>query len=278
MSGIRKIFGITKSTPTREGAGVYLKRAFGQADPALDPFLLLDDFGSADPADYVAGFPWHPHRGIETITYLISGSVVHGDSLGNKGIIRAGDVQWMTAGSGIVHEEMPQSEPDLRGFQLWSNLPAANKMMPPRYRDVKAGQIPEAKTDGATINVICGEIAGVKGPVTEIVTDPLYFDVTVRPGAVFTHAIKRGHNAFAYVIEGRGAFGDEGQAVDAGRLAVFEDGDEVKATAGADGVRFLLVAGQPIREPVAWGGPIVMNTEAELQTAFEEYNNGTFIK
>lgn len=259
-----------------------LRRVFGRADARLDPFLLLDHFGSEDPDDYRAGFPWHPHRGMETITYMLEGRVAHGDSLGNKGVIGTGDVQWMTAGSGIVHEEMPQGEERMWGFQLWANLPAEKKMMAPRYQEVAAATIPIARpAEGVTARVICGQLGDVRGPVQDIVTDPLYVDVTLAPGASLTAGVTPGHNAFAYVFEGEARFGEalDAPPVDARHLVVFDDGDAVRATGGDEaGGRLLLVAGRPLREPVAWRGPIVMNTEAELRQAFEAYRKGTFLR
>jgi len=279
MGAGRKIHGISKSTPTLEGAGVHLKRAFGYAYPKLDPFLLLDDFHSDDPEDYVAGFPWHPHRGIETITYMLHGDVAHGDSLGNKGVIHPGEVQWMTAGNGIIHEEMPhQSQGLLWGFQLWANLPASHKMMDPRYRDIRSNQIPELEVNGASVKIIAGEINGTKGPVQDIVTEPEYLDVSIGPDGKFEHPIERGHNAFAYVIDGAGYFDGDGEVIENESLVIFEDGDHISVIAGDGGIRFLLCSGRPIGEPVAWRGPIVMNTDEELDLAFEEYRNGTFIK
>ena len=280
---IRKVKTTFKSKPTVEGAGVHLNRAFGFNEvPAMDPFLLLDNFHSKNPADYVKGFPWHPHRGIETITYVLHGEVEHGDSMGNKGIIRAGDVQWMTAGSGIIHQEMPLGEKTglLWGFQLWANLPASNKMMVPRYREVKKDDIPEIVADGgATVKIICGGINGVTGPVKDIVSDPEYLDVSLPVKSQFRHTVKRGHKLLAYVIEGAGRFDDEQDpAVGPDNLVIFEDGDEVVVRTDDRQVRFLLISGKPIEEPVAWYGPIVMNTEDELKTAFAEYDNGTFIK
>lgn len=283
MAIIRKVKSILQSRPTIEGAGVHLNRAFGFNEaPSMDPFLLLDNFHSNNPADYVKGFPWHPHRGIETITYVLHGEVEHGDSMGNKGVIGAGDVQWMTAGSGIIHQEMPLGEKTrlLWGFQLWANLPAANKMMEPRYREIKKGDIPQFITDGGVkIKIICGGINEMTGPVRDIVSDPEYLDVSVPPKSQFKHPVKRGHKLLAYVIEGAGHFDDkEGAAVGLDNLVIFEDGDEVVIHSDDRPLRFLLISGKPIREPVAWYGPIVMNTQAELETAFEEYNNGTFIK
>jgi hypothetical protein len=300
MPTVRKIHQVWQSQPTREGAGVRLHRAFGnQQVPKFDPFLLLDDFRGDDPADYLQGFPWHPHRGIETITYVLAGEVDHGDSLGNQGTITPGDVQWMTAGSGIIHQEMPRGDDRGRmyGFQLWANLPASHKMMPPRYRDVKQAQIPEISSDqGVRVKIICGRVQGLAGPVTDIVTDPQYLDVSMPAGTEFHHPIPAGHTAFAYVFEGEGYFDPERDAYahevigdnyfDLDRkcvcgnrtLVLYADGDEVAIAAPAAPVRFLLVSGRPIRQPVAWYGPIVMNTQEELRLAFEEYQAGTFIK
>ena len=300
MTVVRKIEKVWKSEPTIEGAGVHLKRAFGFYQvPQLDPFLLLDDFRSDNPNHYLKGFPWHPHRGIETITYVLRGDVEHGDSMGNKGLISSGDVQWMTAGSGIIHQEMPKGDTNrtLSGFQLWANLPASHKMMDPRYRDVQDEQIPEISfKNGSKAKVLSGNVEGTQGPVRDIVTDPEYLDVTVPAGAAFTHAVRRGKNVFAYVIEGDGYF-DQGRdsyghevigtnyfdfkrscLCGNGTVVLYADGDEVSVTPGENGVRFLLVSGRPIGEPVAWYGPIVMNTQEELRIAFEEYQNGTFIK
>jgi hypothetical protein len=248
MAQLRPVIDLWTSRPTVEGAGVRLRRAFGDVDDRLDPFLLLDDFGSDDAAEFVAGFPWHPHRGMETITYLLAGQVRHGDSIGNRGVIGPGEVQWMTAGSGIIHEEMPEAAGPLQGFQLWSNLPASHKLMAPRYQDIAADRIPRLQPRaGATVGLICGTLFGA-------------------------------HNAFAYLFAGAGAIGAGGRAVGARQLAVLGAGDEVALTAGDRGCRLLLVAGKPLREPVAWGGPIVMNTQAELRRAFAEYQDGTFLK
>jgi len=300
MSEIRKIKTVSKSKPTIEGAGVHLRRAFGYYQiPEFDPFLLLDDFRSDDPAKFLPGFPWHPHRGIETITYVLEGDVGHGDSLGNKGDITPGDVQWMTAGSGIIHQEMPKGDARGRmgGFQLWANLPASQKMMDPRYRDVKRSQIPEVSLQGGVkLNIICGEVSGVQGPVRDIVTEPEYLDVSVPVNVDFTHTIKRGHTAFAYVIGGEGYFDDDRDSFSHevvgrnyfdmkreclcgdGTLILYEDGDHVSISAKEEPLRFLLVSGKPINEPIAWYGPIVMNTQEELRVAFDEYHKGTFIK
>jgi redox-sensitive bicupin YhaK (pirin superfamily) len=283
MTGTRKVHKIIKRKPTIEGAGVHLNRVFGNNEVSLfDPFLLLDDFRSDNPDHYLAGFPWHPHRGIETITYVIKGDVEHGDSMGNKGVISSGDTQWMTAGSGIIHQEMPQGDPEgrMEGFQLWANLPRSHKMMEPRYRDVKRSQVPEVRTEsGATIKVICGRVGKHQGPVRDIVIDPEYLDVTMPAGTEFVHPTKRGHTVFAYVIEGKGLFDASLDAfIGNGTLALFADGDTVTVTAKDGPVRFLLISGKPIGEPVAWYGPIVMNTEEELEVAFDEYRKGTFIK
>jgi len=283
MDKTRKIHRIIKSKPTLEGAGVHLNRVFGFNEPkGFDPFLLLDDFRSDIPENYLKGFPWHPHRGIETITYILDGNVEHGDSLGNSGVIGQGDVQWMTAGSGIIHQEMPKGDEAGRmgGFQLWANLPAAQKMMAPRYREVKSSQIPIVTSmSGATMRVICGEVEGTKGPVRDIVTDPEYLDVTLPAGSEFSHPTSKEHTVLAYVIEGQAFFDAEKKTpMSNGALAQFETGEEVVAFATDAPARFLLLSGKPIGEPVAWYGPIVMNTQRELEIAFEEYRNGTFIK
>ncbi|HTY51781.1 MAG TPA: pirin family protein [Methanomicrobiales archaeon] len=300
MKTPRRIETVFRSMPTIEGAGVRLHRAFGYRHvPALDPFLLLDDFGSTNPADYVKGFPWHPHRGIETITYVLDGKVAHGDSMGNSGVIGTGDVQWMTAGSGIIHQEMPSGERSglLRGFQLWANLPASHKMMDPRYRGLVSGDIPRVKIPGGgEVRVIAGEAGGARGPIREIVTDPAYLDVSLPPGGAFARDEGQGRTVFAYVFEGSGffddrrdaySFGVEGAryfdlggeaAVGTGSVVLYGDGETIGITAGERGARFLLVSGRPIREPVAWYGPIVMSTQEELRVAFEEYRNGTFIR
>jgi len=280
---LRKVSMVSKSVRTMEGAGVRLKRAFGNQGNVrlLDPFLLLDDFHSENPDDYIAGFPWHPHRGIETVTYMLHGKVKHEDSMGNSGVIKDGDVQWMTAGSGIIHSEMPrQTEGLLRGLQLWVNLPAANKMMDPRYREVTQSEIPEvALKNGTKIKIVSGEIEGTKGPVRDIVVDPEYLDVSVPAGEVFEKPVKNGYTVFAYVLEGEGNFSEERDTIiKEDHLVIFGDGNRVTVTAGKTPVRFLLVSGKPLREPVAWNGPIVMNTQEELRIAFTEYQNGTFIK
>jgi len=284
MEKSRRIKKFFQSKPTLEGAGVHLKRAFGFNElPLFDPFLLLDDFRSDNPAHYLKGFPWHPHRGIETITYVLEGKVEHGDSMGNTGGIISGDVQWMTAGSGIVHQEMPKgdSKGRMEGFQLWANLPAAQKMMPPRYQNIQSHQIPTVKLDnGVEIKIIIGQIDNIRGPVTDIVIEPEYLDITLPKHTPFTHATIPGHKVFAYVIAGRASFCPEEHPVPypTETLLLFEDGDHVSVKTGEEPARFLLCSGKPINEPVAWRGPIVMNTQAELELAFEEYHQGTFIK
>ena len=283
MSKIREVRVIIKSRSIIEGAGVRLKRAFGYADPTLDPFLLLDDFHSDDPNDYLAGFPWHPHRGIETITYMLHGQVEHGDSMDNSGVIGAGDVQWMTAGSGIIHQEMPKknvNDPVLAGFQLWANLPASHKMMAPRYRDITKEQIPEViVNDNVRVKIICGQINGVKGPVQDIITNPEYLDISMDTNSEFKHSINNTHNVFAYVIEGEAIFdSSKDTLVNVENLVIYRDGDEVVVRTKEMPVRFLLISGKPIGEPVVWRGPIVMNTQEELKIAFREYSQGTFIK
>ena len=301
MNTERIIEKIWKSEPTIEGAGVHLKRVFGFHElPMLDPFLLLDDFRSENPLDYKAGFPWHPHRGIETITYVLEGDVEHGDSMGHKGDISSGDVQWMTAGSGIIHQEMPKgnNKGQMLGFQLWANLPSHSKMMAPRYRGIKKNEIPTVKTkDGATVRIICGEIDGTKGPVGDVVIEPAYFDVEIPANKSFTHQVKDGHTVFAYVIGGeayfdhiRTPFGHTASGKNYfdmspscpcgnGTLVLFnKKGTHITVTTMSQGVRFLLVSGKPLNETIAWYGPIVMNTKEELRVAFQEYRDGTFIK
>ncbi len=298
---LRPVKRIVQSKPTLEGAGVRLRRAFGfGATSEFDPFLLLDDFRNEHPEDYVAGFPWHPHRGIETITYVLAGSVSHGDSLGNSGNLGAGDVQWMTAGSGILHQEMPKGDPNgrMHGFQLWANLPASLKMSNPRYQDIAAKDVPEVTDDdGTKVRVVCGTFWGKTGPVDGVAADPRYLDVFVPPLKTKRIPVALENNAFAYVFEGSGIFRDasdprgvltdrvgqgDGTPVleEAGNrsLVLFDKGDEVTVRAGERGIRFLLVSGRPIQEPVAWMGPIVMNTEDELRRAYAELHNGTFIK
>ncbi|MFA5911704.1 MAG: pirin family protein [Vicinamibacterales bacterium] len=314
---IRPVKQVITAQPTMEGAGVKLHRGFGFGKTTdFDPFLLFDDFRSERPDDYLAGFPWHPHRGIETITYVLAGTVAHGDSLGNRGSLGAGDVQWMTAGSGILHQEMPQGDPQgrMHGFQLWANLPKSLKMTDPRYQDVAAKDIPEiTDDDGTHVRVVCGEFWGKKGPVEGVAADPRYLDISVAPGRTKRLAVEASRHAFAYVFAGSGAFRDaskplpvqtelvgvsddatpfDSQAVEFDRmlaqdrpsmlgnrsLVLFDSGDEITVTAGDEGIRFLLVSGRPLEEPVAWYGPIVMNSRSELQQAYAELQNGTFIK
>jgi redox-sensitive bicupin YhaK (pirin superfamily) len=297
---IRAVKEIIESQPTVEGAGVKLRRAFGFGETkAFDPFLLLDDFRNDHPEDYLAGFPWHPHRGIETITYVLAGTVAHGDSLGNQGTLGAGDVQWMTAGSGILHQEMPKGDARgrMHGFQLWANLPASLKMTTPRYQDVKGTDVPEVTDDdGTRVRVVCGEFWGKTGPVEGVATDPRYLDIWIPAGRRKTLPVETTRHAFAYVFEGSAKFrhssnprpvktdpvGPAGHSAadETGNrsLVLFDRGDEVVVEAGQHGVRFLLVSGKPLEEPVAWYGPIVMNTEAELREAWAELRKGTFIK
>ena len=293
MNAARKIKKIFRSKQTIEGAGVHLKRAFGSSEVGqFDPFLLLDDFRSENPNHYNKGFPWHPHRGIETITYILQGKVEHGDSLGNKGIIDAGDVQWMTAGSGIIHQEMPKGDASgrMEGFQLWANLPAAEKMMLPRYRDVKSNDIPVITLENdVQIKIICGTVNKIHGPVQDIMIDPEYLDITVPAHTVYEHPVKPGHTVFAYVIAGQGYFCKEKKPfiyeaegknsfdmetdplASNGTLILFEDGRSVHIETGDASIRFLLISGKPLNEPIAWHGPIVMNNQAELQLALDEY-------
>ena len=297
---IRPVKRLIMSKPAIEGAGVHLRRAFGFGDTSeFDPFLLLDDFRNDVPEDYLAGFPWHPHRGIETITYVLAGTVEHGDSMGNRGTIGAGDVQWMTAGSGIIHQEMPRGDEAgrMHGFQLWANLPAALKMTAPRYQEVPAAGIPEVRDDdGTRVRVVCGNFRGTKGPVDGIAAAPSYFDVSVPPGRRKTFPVETDRHAFAYVFGGGGKFCNasgplavptEGigwadtappSQADNRSLVLFDRGDELTVQAGEDGIRFLLVSGMPLREPVAWYGPIVMNTQEQLRQAFQELEQGTFLK
>lgn len=280
MPDARKIKIILIRQPTLEGAGVHLNRVFGYNEaPTFDPFLMLDDFRSDTPEHYLKGFPWHPHRGIETITYVIKGDVEHGDSLGNKGIISSGDVQWMTAGSGIVHQEMPKGDANgsMHGFQLWANLPASQKMTRPKYRDISAGKIPEVRVqNGVRIKVIAGNINGARGPMDDVVIDPEFMDCTVPPEQSFTHKVDPSYTAFIYVIGGKGS--TDNKAIENGNLVLFESGDHLSVNASDKPLRFLLLTGKPLKEPVAWRGPIVMNTQEELTIAFQEYQDGTFIK
>lgn len=281
---IRSIKRLTEARPTVEGAGVKLRRAFGFGDTGgdYDPFLLLDDFRNDNPDDYRSGFPWHPHRGIETITYVLAGTVRHADSLGNQGTLGAGDVQWMTAGSGILHQEMPEGDTEGRmyGFQLWANLPSSLKMTAPRYQDIPGRDIPALEDDdGTRVRIVCGTFSGKTGPVEGVAADPRYLDVSVPAGRRKTFPVEPSRHAFAYVFAGGGRFGPGAAAMIGDRsLVLFDSGDEVTVLAGDAGIRFLLVSGQPIAEPVAWYGPIVMNTKAELQQAIAELRDGTFIK
>lgn len=297
---IRPVKRIIEAQPTIEGAGVRLRRAFGFGNTEeFDPFLLLDDFRNDHPEDYLAGFPWHPHRGIETITYVLAGEVSHGDSLGNRGTMGPGDVQWMTAGSGILHQEMPHGDAKgrMHGFQLWANLPSSLKMTAPRYQDITSGEIPVVTDDdGTSVRIVCGDFRGKSGPVNGVAADPRYLDISIPPGKRKTLPVETSRHAFAYIFEGSGDFrgaskpqpvktdrvnstGGETLELTGNRsLVLFDNGDEVTVQAGDAGIRFLLVSGQPLEEPVAWQGPIVMNTKEELRQAYAELHNGTFIK
>jgi len=298
---IRPIKRLIKAKPTLEGAGVHLRRAFGFGNTSdFDPFLLLDDFRNDVPDDYLAGFPWHPHRGIETITYVLAGTVEHGDSMGNRGAIGPGDLQWMTAGRGIIHQEMPRGDSAgrMHGFQLWANLPSALKMTAPRYQEIKALEIPEVtEDDGTKARIICGQFWGKRGPVEGIAADPTYLDVSVPPGKRRRLGVEKSSHAFAYVFAGSGKFCNASAPLavptentgwwanttppteaDNRSLVLFDTGDDVEVQAGPDGIRFLLVSGKPLQEPVAWYGPIVMNTQEQLRQAYEELQKGTFLK
>jgi quercetin 2,3-dioxygenase len=297
---LRAVKDILETKSTIEGAGVKLQRAFGFGKTKeFDPFLLFDDFRNENPSDYIAGFPWHPHRGIETITYVLAGEVAHGDSLGNKGRMTSGDVQWMTAGSGILHQEMPKGDSNgrMHGFQLWANLPAQLKMTDPRYQDIPSAQIPEVtEDDGTKARIICGEFWGKRGPVEGVAADPSYVDISVSPNKLRRIKVDVTRNAFAYVFAGSGTFRDASDpqavltesAVDPNApakydaknhsLVLFDRGHEIAVQAGPEGIRFLLVSGKPLEEPVAWYGPIVMNTQAELNQAMRELQTGKFIK
>jgi len=293
---IRPVKSLIRSKPTLEGAGVHLRRAFGFGDTAeTDPFLLLDDFRNDVPDEYLAGFPWHPHRGMETITYVLAGTVEHADSLGNRGAIAPGDIQWMTAGRGIIHQEMPKGDAAgrMHGFQLWANLPSSLKMTAPHYQEVKAAEIPiVTEDDGSVARIISGNFWGARGPVDGIAAEPVYLDISIPPGKLRTLPVETTRHAFAYVFAGSGKFANasEPQAIrtdivggtenvaDNRCLVLFDRGDEVVVEAGDEGIRFLLVSGKPLEEPVAWRGPIVMNTPEELQTAFDELRRGTFLK
>lgn len=297
---LRPVKRVIHAKPAVEGAGVHLHRGFGFGNTTeFDPFLLFDDFRNDVPSQYVKGFPWHPHRGIETITYVLAGDVEHGDSMGNRGVIGAGDVQWMTAGSGIIHQEMPKGDAagHMHGFQLWANLPASLKMTTPRYQDVKSPDIPViTEDDGTRVRIVCGNFGGRTGPVDGIAAEPTYLDVSVPAGKRKTLPVETTRHAFAYVFAGSGKFrnasapqavatetvGEEGTRLstlaDNRSLILFDRGDEVTVEAGDEGIRFLLISGKPLEEPVAWYGPIVMNTQDELRHAFEELENGTFLK
>ncbi|HLH05255.1 MAG TPA: pirin family protein [Bryobacteraceae bacterium] len=297
---LRPVKDIIQTKATLEGAGVRLERAFGFGKTKeFDPFLLFDDFRNDNPKDYLAGFPWHPHRGIETITYVLAGSVEHGDSLGNRGVMTAGDVQWMTAGTGILHQEMPKGDPQgrMHGFQLWANLPSSLKMTAPRYQDIPSSAIPEVTDDdGTRVRIICGEFWGKNGPVEGVAADPHYLDISVPPNKRKRLKVETTRNAFAYVFAGAGTFRDASDPhavltesavnpdaapvydVKNHSLVLFDRGDEISVEAGPEGIRFLLVSGKPIEEPVAWYGPIVMNTNQQLREAMAELQSGTFIK
>jgi len=297
---IRPVKRLVKAKPTLEGAGVHLRRAFGFGNTSdFDPFLLLDDFRNDIPEDYLAGFPWHPHRGIETITYVLAGTVEHGDSLGNRGAIASGDVQWMTAGSGIIHQEMPKGDQAgrMHGFQLWGNLPASLKMTKPRYQEIKSAEVPEiTDDDGTHVRIVCGDFWGKRGPVEGVASDPIYLDVSVPTGRSKTLPVETVRHAFAYVFAGGGQFCNASGPLavptesvgwadttppteaDNRSLVLFDHGDEVTVKAGEDGIRFLLVSGKPLEEPVAWYGPIVMNTQQQLRQAFEELETGKFLR
>ena len=302
---LRPVRQLVKAKPTLEGAGVHLNRAFGFGKtPDFDPFLLLDDFRNERPEDYLAGFPWHPHRGIETITYVLAGTVEHGDSMGNNGAIGAGDVQWMTAGSGIIHQEMPKGDADgrMHGFQLWGNLPSSLKMTTPRYQEVKSPEIPVVTDDrsrlddGTQVRIVCGNFWGKSGPVDGVAADPIYLDVSVPAGKRKTLPVETTRHAFAYVFGGAGRFCNASgplavptesvgwadtappDEADNRSLVLFDRGDEVTVQAGDEGIRFLLISGKPLQEPVAWYGPIVMNTQEQLRQAFQELKDGTFLK
>ncbi len=276
---VRKVERTFPGKPTLEGAGVRLRRSFSNQEVRLlDPFLLLDSFGSANPEDYLAGFPWHPHRGIETVTYMLEGNVEHGDTLGNSGVIGPGDVQWMRSGSGIIHQEMPKrAVHELRGFQLWLNMPSRLKSAAPAYHGISTGEIPKVDSGkGITVRIVAGSYDRVEGPVRDLPTEPQYLDVTLEDGVAFEHRVTPGHTAFAHLVRGEGTFDAAHTPVHAGETALFGDGDIVRAQ--GKGLRFLLVSGKPLHEPIAWYGPIVMNTEDEIATAIHELRHGDFIK
>ncbi len=276
MRGISRIL---TGKPTMEGAGVRLNRVFGYNEvPQFDPFLMMDDFGSTDPADYMPGFPWHPHRGIETVTYLIEGIVEHGDSIGNKGTIGPGDAQWMTAGGGIIHQEMPQESPTgrLRGIQLWVNLPRSEKMCKPRYQDIPSGSIPEVVEGGVRVRVVTGDYHGTVGPVTGVATNPTYLDVHLSASSSFEYSVGPEDTVVLYFLDGSAEI--SGTTVESGQCALLDNGDPLVRVDSVRGCRFIFISGASLNEPIAWGGPIVMNTREEVSKAFEEYRNGTFVK
>ncbi|TFG13712.1 pirin family protein [Candidatus Thorarchaeota archaeon] len=278
---IRRVFRVQQSREMKEGAGVTVRRAMGHIDTdVMDPFLLLDDFGSDNPDEFKAGFPWHPHRGIETVTYMLEGKVAHEDSTGGSGVIRPGEVQWMTAGSGIIHQEMPDPKEDsIRGLQLWVNLPSSKKMTDPKYRGLSRDDMPEVELDdGIRIKIIAGEVGGMKGPVEGIAVDPEYLDVKMPANSDFNHPVDEEHTVLAYVVEGEAVFGSNQDRVSKGNLVVLTDGDQVRVQTGPEEARFILVSGKPLNESIAWRGPIVMNTQEEIRTAFMEYRQGTFVK
>jgi redox-sensitive bicupin YhaK (pirin superfamily) len=282
MENIRKINRIIKGQATSDGAGVKLTRILGHnTQELLDPFLMLDFFGSDNPADFIAGFPSHPHRGIETVTYMLEGKVEHSDSMGNKGVVGKGDVQWMTAGSGIIHEEMPQYEGgSMRGFQLWVNLPSASKMIAPRYQDIPSAKIPVVELENKTrVKILAGTFQGVKGPVENIIAEPEYLDVEMPENAEILIPVKADHTVFSFLYQGEAAFdGNLGNPLKAGEGVLFEPGENIKVQTGTEKARFIVIAGKPINEPIAWYGPIVMNTEAEIELAFKELRNNQFVK
>ncbi|NQV92889.1 pirin family protein [Candidatus Kaiserbacteria bacterium] len=275
--GIQKIL---KTKPTIEGAGVHLMRGFSYNEVSdFDPFLLFDDFSGENPSDYRAGFPWHPHRGIETVTYMLKGSAEHKDSIGSSGVIGPGDVQWMTAGSGIIHQEMPiESEEGIQGFQLWVNLPAKNKMMSPRYQDISNKDIQKVEKDGTKVKVIAGVYGDIKGPVSDLMVKPIYFDVSLEKGKTFSCALPKGYTAFLYIISGGVLIGDHDELVESGNIILTTHEDFFECTSTESSAHFLFISGKPLGEKIAWHGPIVMNTEVELQEAFDEYRDGTFVK
>jgi redox-sensitive bicupin YhaK (pirin superfamily) len=280
MNKSREVNSSFTAKPVTEGAGVKLYRVFGNSDKNItDPFLLMDNFGSDNPDDYIAGFPWHPHRGIETVTYMLEGEVEHEDSLGNKGSIHSGDVQWMTAGSGIIHQEMPKNTgKGMRGFQLWVNLPAKSKMMHPRYRDIKSKDIPVFDDKDMKVKIICGDYENKKGPVKDLEVDVEYMDFEIKKNAVKDIKSNPGHNVLIYIFEGTAQIGNENKEYKKGQLLIFGEGETIHIKTKDDGARFLYIGGKPLKEPIAWYGPIVMNTREELEIAFKEYSNGTFLK